>query len=44
MLKQRVLTALVLLAICCQLCSSSPLPFAIVVLVLMAAGAWGGGA
>ena len=41
MLKQRVLTALVLLAILLPaLFYPSPLPFAIVVLVLMAAGAW----
>ena len=41
MLKQRVLTALVLLAILLPaLFYPSPLPLAIVVLVLMAAGAW----
>jgi phosphatidate cytidylyltransferase len=41
MLKQRVITALVLLAILLPtLFYPSPLPFAIVVLVLMAAGAW----
>ena len=41
MLKQRVITALVLLAILLPaLFYPSPVPFAIVVLVLMAAGAW----
>lgn len=41
MLKQRVITALVLLAILLPaLFYSSPVPFTVVVLVLMAAGAW----
>jgi phosphatidate cytidylyltransferase len=41
MLKQRVITALVLLAILLPaLFYSSPLPFTVVVLVLMAGGAW----